>query len=320
MLKLGFVASWFAASIIALNPGVVWAQDYPSKPLRIVTGGVGSSSDFSARLVAYGLSTALGQQVVVENRGGGVFFGEVLSKSPADGYTLLVHGSSIWLSPFLVANVPYDPITDLLPISLTNMSPAIFVAHPSLPATVKEFIALAKARPGEINYTTGTTGSSGHLTAELFASMANVKIVRIRYKSGAQEIADLISGQVQMSFMSAGEVMPHVKSGKLRGLAVTSAQPFPLLPQMPTLAAAGVPGFESIAIMGMFAPAKTPTAIASRLNQEVVRVVNMAEVKEKFINTGVEPVGSSAEQFSAKIKSEMAKWGKLIKDAGIKDN
>jgi tripartite-type tricarboxylate transporter receptor subunit TctC len=241
-----------------------------------------------------------------------------VAKSPPDGYTLLLGSTSLWIGP-LLQKAPYETLSDFSPISLTTRAPLLLVVHPALPAkSVKELIALAKAKPGQLNYSTTAIGASTHLSAELFKAMAAVNIVRISYKTTSMQQADLLSGQVQLSFGSGPSMAVHVKSGRLRGLAVTSPEPSPLLPGFPTVAASGVPGYEFEAIDGILAPAKTPAAIINRLNQEMVRFLNSSEAKERFLPSGVEASGSSPEQLAARIKSETAILGKVIKDAGIR--
>ena len=318
MLIKRFVEWMFSIGMMVLGAGMVFGQNYPNKPIRIVASAAGGSGDFAARLIAQGLSGALSQQVVVDNRGG-VIPGEIVSKAPPDGYTLLIDAASFWIGP-LLQETPYDPVKDFAPVTLTDSAPNVLVVNPSLPVkSVKELIALAKARPGELNYGSSSTGSSPHLAAELFNMMAGVKIVRVPFKGSGPAVISLLGGQVQLMFATAGSVAPHVKSGRLRALAVASLQPSALAPGLPTIAASGVPGYEAVAFEGMFVPAKTPVAIIDRLNQEIVRVLNRAEVKERFFNAGVETVGSTPEEFAAAIKSNVAKWGKLIKDAGIRD-
>jgi tripartite-type tricarboxylate transporter receptor subunit TctC len=313
-----FVAWMFPLGMMVLSAGMVFGQNYPNKPIRIVASAAGGSGDFAARLIAQGLTGALGQQVVVDNRGG-IIPGEIVSKAPPDGYTLLIDAASFWIGP-LLQETPYDPVKDFAPVTLTDSAPNVLVVNPSLPVkSVKELIALAKARPGELNYGSSSTGSTPHLAAELFNNMAGVKIVRVPFKGSGPAVISLLGGQVQLMFATAGSVAPHVKSGRLRALAVASPQPSALAPGLPTIAASGVPGYEAVAFEGMFAPAKTPVAIIDRLSQEIARVLNRAEVKERFFNAGVETVGSTPEEFAAAIRSNVAKWGKLIKDAGIRD-
>ena len=312
-----------AATIItvSLASGSLIAQNYPSKPVRILAGGAGGGGDFAARLIAQGLSSTLGQQVVIDNRGGSVAVpaGQV-AKAPADGHMLLFFSAFVWLYPLLADNVPYDPVRDLAPITLAIMSPQMLVVHPSLQVnSVKELIALARAKPGALNYASAGNGTGSHLAAELFAAMASVKIVRIGYRSTGESVINLLTGQTQLMVATAPSVAPHVRSSRLRALAVTSAQPSALLPGLPTIASTGVPGYESITQWGMFAPAKTPDAIVRLLNQETVRVLNRTDMKEKLLGAGVETVASSPEELTAMIKAEMTRMGKVIRDAGIRE-
>ena len=219
----------------------------------------------------------------------------------------------------LQKDVPYDPVKDFAPITLTSKGINVLVVHPSLPVkSVKELVALAKSRPTQLNFSTGATGGSTQLAAELFKYMAGVNMVRVIYTSGSVEISELLSGQVQLTFGS-GALMPHVKAGKLKALAVSSAQPSALFPGLPPVAAT-VPGYESVGYFGMFAPPQTPAAIIGRLNQEVVRAINQPDVKENLMNSGFELLGNSPDDFSAIIKSELTKWGKVFKEAGIQAN
>ena len=310
--------SWFLVGSISCGAGAALGQVYPIKPIRIVTAEPGGGLDFAGRLIAQGLTSNLGQQVIVDNRG--PIAAEIVAKSLPDGYTLLFYGSPIWLAPFLRDRVTYDPVRDFAPITLAVSLPNVLVLHPSIPVSnLKELIALAKAKPGELNYSSGPAGSSNHLAVELFKSMAGVNVVRIPYKGAGPALNALIGGQVQLMFPNAGAVGPHVKSGRLRALAVTSAQPSAIAPELPTMAASGLPGYESVSPLGIFASAKTPTAIIDRLNHEIVRVLATAAVKEKFFNMGIETVGSSPGQFAAVVKADMATWGKVIKDAGIRE-
>ena len=316
MLRLGFVVWMVLVGLMVLDAGVVSGQDYPNKPIRIVTGEIGGGSDLVARIIAQALSGNLSQQVIVENRTGLISV-EVGSKAPPDGYTLILSGS-LWIFP-LLQKVSFDPVKDFSPIALVASTPNVLVVHSSLPVkSVKELIALAKARPGELNYGSGPIGSTSHLAGELFKTMADVKIVGIPFRGNGPALIALIGGEMQLMFGNAGGVVPHVKSGKLRSLAVTSARPSVLAPGLPTVAAAGLPGYEVGSIIGIFAPAGTPTTIVNRLNQEIVRVLNQADVKEKFLNAGTETVGNSPGEFSVFIKSDMARMGKVIKAAGIR--
>jgi tripartite-type tricarboxylate transporter receptor subunit TctC len=320
MLITRLAIGGLTAGIAMLCAGLACGQNYPMKPVRILTAEPGGGLDFQARLIAQGLSGYLGKQVIVENHGGGVFAAEIVAKAPADGYSLLFYGSNVWLAPFLSSNVPWDPEKDFAPVAMAVRSPNLVVVHPSLPVkSVHELIVLAKARPGELNYASGSAGSSPHLAAELFKFMAGVNIVRIPYRGNALGYTDVIRGQVQLIFPTASSVAPHLQSRRLRPLAVTTAQPSALFPDLPTVAASGLPGYELATITGMFAPAGTPAALISRLNREIVRVLASPEVKERFFKVGVEAAGSTPQEFAATIKSEMSRLGKVIRDAGIRD-
>ena len=320
MLSSRFAIALLLLGVVTLVALPALSQSYPNKPVRMVVSGIAGSSNFAARLIAQGLTGALGQQVIVDGREGGVVVSELVAKAAPDGYTLLLNGSALWLLPFMRSNVPYDPVKDFSPITLAISTPNILVVHPSVPInSVKDLIALAKARPGELNCATGNAGTSNHLAAELFKAMTGVNIMRIPYKGIAPALNDLISGQVQLMFGAAAAVTQHIKSGRLRAVAVTSAQPSALAPGLPTVAAAGVPGYASVAIFGVLAPAKTPAAIIKRLHQDITRVLNTAEVRTRFFNSGSEVVASTPDEFAAAIKSEMAGLGKLITDAGIRD-
>jgi tripartite-type tricarboxylate transporter receptor subunit TctC len=318
MLSTRFVVSIFPVILIALAGGTASAQDYPNRPIRMVTSSVGSGTDFATRMILPGLSASLGQQVIVDNRPGGIIQGEIVSQALPDGYTLLSVGSTFVLGP-LLSKTPYDPVKDFSPISVLGRSPNVVVVHSSFPASsIKELIALAKAKPGGLNYASGPTGASNHLAAELFKSMAGVDIVRIAYKGGGPALNDVIAGQVPLIFASAGSVVPHLKSGRVRALAVTSAQPSQLIPGLPTVAASGVPGYESVSIGLLLAPARTPAPIIRRVNQGVTQALSQADVREKFLSTAVEPVSSSPQELAAAMKDDIARVSKLIKDAGIK--
>ena len=309
---------WIALVGIAAAAGAAGAQDYPARPIRFVTAAVGGGIDFTARLLAAGLTERLNQQVIVDNRGGTNVAPQTVAKATPDGYTFLIHNNTVWIAP-LLDNVPYNHEKELWPIMLTSRSPNILVVHPSLGVgSVKELIALAKSNPGKIDYASGPVGASNHVAAELFKSMAGVDLVRIGYKGGGPALNDVVAGQVKVMFATAGSVTSHVQSGRLKGLAVTSAEPSPLVPGMPTLAASGVPGYSSEAIYGFWAPARTPAHILKRLHQEAVQVLNQPEMKERFFKSGVETVASTPEQFAAAIKSEAARLAKVLEAAGIR--
>ena len=242
---------------------------------------------------------------------------ETVAKAPPDGYTLLVMSNLLWMLP-LLQSTSFDAVKDFLPVSLAAMSPNILVVHPSVPVkSVKELIALARAKPGEMNYATSGTGASNHLAAELFKAMAGINIVRINYKGGGPLLTAMLSGEVHMSFASAGAVVPHLKAGRLRALAVTSAHPSALLPGLPSVAKT-VPGYETVAMYGVFAPAGTLSAIIGRLNQAIARFLSTPEAKERFLSSGAEAVGDSASDFAAAIRSDLSKMTRIIKQAHIR--
>lgn len=268
MFKNKYLYTFLAAFLwCALPLAQTQAQTFPTKPLRMLTAEPGGGSDLIARVIAQGLSASLGQQVVVDNRVGGVLIAELAAKAAPDGYTLLTYSSTIWLIPLMRAHTPYDPLRDYASITLVGNSPMVLVTHPSVAAnSVKELIALAKAKPGELNFASGPSGAIPHLSAELFKFMAGIDIVHVPYKGVGAAVTDLIGGRTQMMMPNASAALPHIKSNRLRGLAVSSAQPSALAPGLPTMAQAGLPGYESVAIYAVFAPAKTPAAIVRRLN------------------------------------------------------
>ena len=307
-----------AAALVAAGVGLgAQAQHWPSKPIKLVVPfTAGGSTDTVARIVAEKLTPRLGQPVIVENRAS-VMAIETAAKSAPDGYTLIYYGGALWIGP-LMQRMPYDPIKDFAPVSLTTTSPAVLVVHPAVPVkSVKDLIALAKAKPGELNYGSGGAGSTPHLAAELFNSMAGVKIVRVSYKGVGPAMNSLIGGEIQLLFATTGSVGPHVKSGKLRAVAVTSARPSILVPELPTVATV-VPGYDFTQIQGVFAPAKTPVAIVTRFSREIAGVLAQTDVKERFLILGTEAVGSTPEVLAQAVKEDMARMGKVIKEAGIR--
>ena len=310
---------FFAAGVMTIGAGAACGQDYPARPVRMVAPAAGGGADISARLVARGLSSSLGQQVVVDNRGGGTIAIDTVTKSLPDGYTLLAYGGPLWLTPLMRPNVSFNYDRDFLPVSLASTAPYFLFVHQALPVkTVRDLVALAKARPGELNYGSSGSGSTTHLAAELFKSKAGVNIERVLYKGGGPAASALLTGEVQLMF-STGTTLPQVKAGRLKVLAVTNDQPSPLAPGVPTMKAAGVAGAEIRQITGIFAPAKTPATIINRLHQEIVRTLSRPEIKEVLFNAGLEPVGSTPEELAAAIKYELATLGKVIKDVGIRD-
>ena len=319
MLNPRIVVVIVSVGLMALGVGVVSGQPYPNKPIRVVTSAPAGNTDLSARVVAQGLAASMGQPTIVENRTASAYYpGEVVAKAPADGYTLLFQSDFFWIGPLLKkAPPPYDPVKDFSPITLVATSPQVLALHPSVPAkTVKELIAVAKARPGQINYASTGVGSGNHLAAELFNYLAGVKTVHVPYTASAFLLSDLLSGQVQMRIGSGSLVMPHAKTGKLRVLAVTTAQPTELFPGMPTIAES-LPGFEYGTTLIMFAPAKTPSSIIAKLNQEIQRVLKQPDVKEKLFNEGTGIIGGSPAQAVTLIKNTRDLTAKVMKSAGI---
>ena len=314
------VAFWLPLCVFILHVPVVGAQHYPVKPLRIVTSEPGGVADFTARLIAQGLSTAFHQPAIVDNRGGasGVIGIDIVARAPADGYTLIVFSPSLWTLP-LIQRTSYDTLRDFAPVTLAVTAPNLLLVHPSFPATsVKALIALAKAKPGEYNYAAGSIGAASHLSGELFKSMAGADIVRVPFRGTAPALNALLGGQVQMMFAGAGSAVPHVLSARLRALAVTSAQPSVLFPDLPTIASSGLPGYELETNTGMFAPAATPVAIINRLQAEIARALHQPEVKQRLAAAGIEPVANTPAEFTAKVKAEIARLGKVVKEAGIR--
>lgn len=306
---------------VALLSSAAAAQEYPVRAVRIVTAEAGGSNDIAARVIAQPLAAALGQPFVVENMGqaSGAIAAQTVAKAAADGHTLILYGASLWLLPFFRLSVSFDLARDFTPVAWTNRGPNLLAVHPSLPVrSVRELIALARARPGALNYGSSSLGAANHLAAESFKSMAKVDITHVPYKGTAPALNDLLGGHLHLMFPNVPSAQPHVNSGRLRALAITSAQPSPLFPGLPTVAATGLPGYEAVSIYGIFAPARTPPAVVARLNAEINRVLARPEVKERFAGTGVETVGGTPAEFAAVVQAETAKWGRVIRDAGIR--
>ena len=309
--------SAFSLAILVLGASVASGQNYPIKPIRIYTGSPGGSNDSASRLVASGITGPLGQPVVIENRGATPLSMESVAKAPPDGYSLIVAGDVMWLGP-LLRGQPSE-MGNFAPISMMASAPNILAVHPSLPVkSVKDLIALAKARPGELNYSSGSIGGIDHLSAELFKSMTGTKIVQVIFKGAVPAGISLAGGEVQMMFGGVTVTTPHMKSGKVRALAITSPQPSALAAGLPTLAASGLPGFDLVGLDCIYTTAKTPAAIVNRLNQEVVRFLKTKEAQEKYLNLGAEVIASSPEEHAATLNSRITVIGKVIKDAGIK--
>jgi tripartite-type tricarboxylate transporter receptor subunit TctC len=295
--------------------------DYPNRPVRfIVAQSPGGNADFVARLIAGELSKRFGQQFVVDNRGGGggVLAVELTVRAPANGYTLLLASSAFGTNPSL-RKLSYDPLNDLAPITLASNAPNILVVNNALPVkSVKDLIALAKAKPGEINYGSSGIGGSTHLAGELFDLMAGTKMIHVPYKGAALALVEVMAGQIQLSFASMPSVMSHVRSGKLRGVAVTSVKRSALVPDLPTISESGLTGFETGAWQGIMAPRATPPALVQLLNREIRTIVHLPEVKKQYAIEGGEPIGNSPEEFARFLRADIAKWAKVVKAANIK--
>jgi tripartite-type tricarboxylate transporter receptor subunit TctC len=304
-----------AAGLAISGAGSALAQDkYPGKVIRIVTAAAGSNNDWGARVVGEAISPSLGQRILVENRGG--LAAEVVAKAPPDGYTLLFYGPAAWTQQ-LFRDLDFDPQRDLSPISMAMSSPIVLVVHPSLPVkSVKELIALAKARPGELNYASGTPGATPYLAGELFKYMAGVNIVRIAYKGTGPSMLGLLSGEVELMFPGAGSVWPHIEQGKLRPLGVASLRPSPLTPGLAPIADT-VPGYESTSHIAFFAPARTPRHVIDRLNKEIVAAVHSERLKDMLFKGGVEPVGSSVKELADYVAMDIGRITKMLRAANV---
>ena len=319
---LKWLSALAGAALFALTAPAS-AQPYPTKPIRfIVPFAPGGSTDTLARTIGQKLSDSMGQQVVIDNRSGGngnIGMGIVAHAAP-DGHTIVLgYIANLGIGPSLIANLPFDPVKDYAPITQLAVSPNIFVAHPSVPArSFKEFIAYAKANPRKINYASAAVASVGHLAGELLNTAAGIEMQHVPYKGSGQAVIDLLAGQVQVMFSGLSSVMPHVKGGKLRPLAMTGAQRSAAVPDVPTIAESGFPGFEATAWYGVLAPAGTPKSVINRLHDEIVHVLKLPDVKERLENVGFELVGGTPEAFGAYIQSEIRKWAKVVKASGVK--
>ena len=298
-----------------------FGQAYPVKPVRVVVpSSAGGGTDIVARIIVPELSKRLGQQVIVDNRpGAGTMIGiEIVAKSPPDGYALLMTPSTLAINSALYKKVPYDPVRDFAPITELISSPSIIVVHPSVPVkSIKELIAFARARPGQLNYASAGTGTYPHMTMELFLSMAKLKMVHIPYKGTGPAMIDMLAGHTAVMAGTVLSVMPHVRAGRLRPLGITSQARSPVVPEIPTIAESGLPGFESVQWYGFLAPARTPREIVTRLHAETTRILQQPETKERFAGDGADPAGNTPEEFARFIQSELVKWAKVARGAGI---
>jgi len=322
-------SSWFATAAVAaaaLTSLAAYAQGpadaYPAKPVRVVIGlAPGGGTDIQARLFAQKLSENMGRPFVVENRtgAGGTIAYALTAKSPPDGYTLLGVTSGYTITPAVYSKLPYDPVKDFAPISLVVQAPFLLLAHPSLPVrSVKDLLALARAKPSMLDCGSAGHGSSTHMAFELFRTLAGVKITHIPYKGTGPALVDAMAGQVHMLFGNVLSSLTHVKAGRLRALAVTTAQRSRVLPDLPTITESGVPGYENSTWFGLLAPAGTPAAVLGRLNSELVKASQSPDIVERIAPDGGEPVGSTPEEFGRHLAAEIIRWRKVVKDADIK--
>jgi len=311
------LACWSFNGVNAAEPA------YPTRPIRIIAQfQPGTSTDILARVIGGKLTESWGQQVVVDNRpgAGGLVGTELGAKAAADGYTLTMAVSSgFGINPSLYSKLPYDVLRDFAPITNIALTPQTLVANPGFAAkSVKDLVATAKAKPGQINFASLGAGSTSHLTMEMFRSAAGIRMNHIPYKGSPAAHAELFSGQIPVMFDAIPAVLPHVKGGRLRGLGIGSVQRSPFLPEVPTIAESGFPGFEAVGWIGIAAPSKTPVVILDKLNAEIVRIINTPEMKARLATLAFTPVGDTRQQFSTFIKSEVAKWGKAVKESGAK--
>jgi tripartite-type tricarboxylate transporter receptor subunit TctC len=316
------IAILFLASLAG---GALWAQSYPARPIRfVVPFAPGGPTDILARAVGQKLTDAFGQAVVIENRGGagGNIGAELVARSPADGYTMLMGATSTHaINPSLYRTLGFDPVKDFAPVSLVANTPSLLAVHPALPVrTIKDLIALAKARPGHLSYASAGNGSSNHLAGVLLSMMAGIDMVHVPYKGSGPALVDVISGQIPMMFNNTASVMPHVTAGKLRAVALASLERSALLPEIPTVAESGLPGFEVRSWHGVFVPTATPRDIVNRLSAEIVRAVRAADVRSRLNAQGVELVDSSPEEFAEFVRKELAKWAKVVRQSGARSD
>jgi tripartite-type tricarboxylate transporter receptor subunit TctC len=312
-----------AAALMLVLASGAQAQTYPNRPIRLLVGlAPGGGTDVTARIVAAKLGDLLGQQIIVENRAGsgGLIAADTAAKATADGYTLLfgaISYSAIFAS--LYKKLPYDPVKDFAPISLVATLPNVLVVNPSLPVkSVSDFVAYAKARPGNISYGSSGNGSSLHLSMEMLKTMAGIDVLHVPYKGGAPALADLIGGQIQVMFDNLPGQIAYIKSGRTRALAVTTAKRNAQLPDVPTMIESGVPGFEVTVWYGIFAPAGVPKAVVAKLNADLVKTLNLPDVKDRMAQQGADPAPTTPEQFAAFQKSEVAKWAQVVKTSGAR--
>lgn len=314
------VALWLVG-VALVHPGQGFAQPYPSKPIRfVVPHTVSGSPDILARFIAAKLTEVLGQQIVVENQAGaaGILGAERVARASPDGYTLMVGSSAVVINPSLYKKVGYDVERDLQGITALASALLVLVAHPSLPVkSVPDLVRLAKARPGAINYASGGSGSAAHMAAELFKSMSGVDIVHVPYKGTAPALTDLVGGHVSVAFYTVSAIGGHVQAGRLRALGVTSLQRSAAMPEVPTVAESGLAGYEASTWIGMLAPRATPREIVDRMHGEVVKILGMTDVKQRFASQGFDIIGNTPEQFAQQLRADLRKWARVIRESGV---
>ena len=312
------------ATVLVCTAAGAWAQAYPSRPVRVVIPlGSGGTTDVPGRIVAQRLSESLGQQFVVENKpgAGGTIGSDFVAKSKPDGYTLLLTATPHVITANLYKNIPYNALSDFAPVIRVASGPYVLTVHPSLGVnSVRELIALAKAQPGKVDYASSGNGSAQHLVGAMFAHMAGIQLTHVPYKGSSQAQQDLVAGMVKVGFPGTPIVIPHMKSGRLKALAVTTAQRSPHMPDVPTIAEAGVPGYEALVWVGLLAPAGTPREIIEKLNGEIGRLLRAPDVQQLLAASGVDPTPTTPEEFGAYLKSEFEKWGKVVRDSGATIN
>ncbi len=313
---------WTAALWACANTSTHAQSPYPNKPLRlIVPFAPGGSNDIVARIIGYKFAERFGQQVIIDNRGGasGIIGTDLAAKAAPDGYTLLMMSLTLAVNPSLYKKLPYDTEKDLIPVSLVASAPLILVVHPSLPVkSLKDFIAYAKSHPGKLNFGSGGPGTTPHLAGEMLKGMAGLQMTHVPYKGGGPALADLVGGQLQLMLENIPSTLPHVKSGKLRVLALSGLTRSALVPEVPTLDEAGLKGYEIVGWNGLFVPAATPNAIVSRLHAETVTALAQPDIKERLAGLGAEGLGSTPAQFSSFVKAEIKKWAQVVRDAGLR--
>jgi tripartite-type tricarboxylate transporter receptor subunit TctC len=320
------VKRWTFALFVAYAVFTVpclFAQTWPAKSLRFISPfAPGGGTDITCRIIAPKLSDALGQPVIVDNRGGagGMIGVDLAAKSPPDGYTIVLGTiGPLAINPSLYAKMPYDPVKDLLPVTLAADALNVLVVHPALPVkNVRELVALGKARPRELNFGSSGPGATDHLAGELFNLLTGTRMVHIPYKGGAPAMIDLVAGNVQIIFSTVSTAVGQIKSGRIRALAMTGTKRFSLMPELPTIAEAGVPGFAVNNWYGVFVPAGTPKEVVARLNAELVKILQVPDVKQRLLDSGIEAISNTPEQFAAYIQAETKKWAKVVKDANVK--